>query len=290
MGESASSDVRGLLRAARETLAAAFSGAGAASAEPALEADILMTHVLGVSRAWLFSNAGQRLADDQAEGYRDLVRRRARGEPIAYLTGAREFWSLDFRVTPDVLIPRPETELLVGIALAHIPPASGRRIVDLGTGTGAIAVAIAVERPGCEMHATDISPAALTVARENIERLAPGRVQLHEGSWLQPVSGTFDLVVSNPPYVDAGDSHLRQGDCRFEPATALTPGKDGLAAIRQIAEDALPRLRPGGMLAFEHGYEQGEACRQLLEGLGYIGIRTENDLEGRERVTMGRKG
>jgi release factor glutamine methyltransferase len=210
------------------------------------------------------------------------------GEPIAYLTGVREFWSLPLQVTPDVLIPRPETELLVEIALEFIPRDASWRVADLGTGSGAVALAIAHERPSCEIHATDCSEAALRVARLNVGTLAPGRVQLHQGSWLDPLTGSFRVVVSNPPYVAEDDPHLAAGDCRFEPREALTPGPDGLAAIRRLAHEALPRLEPGGLLAFEHGYDQGSAARVILDELGYRHIETRPDLEGRERVTTGR--
>jgi release factor glutamine methyltransferase len=221
--------------------------------------------------------------------YRVLLERRRDGEPIAYLTGVREFWSLDLRVTPDVLIPRPETELLVETALARIPPDADWRIADLGTGSGAVALAIASERPLCEVHATESDPEALAVARKNAARLLPGRIRFHAGSWCEPLTGTFRLIVSNPPYVAADDPHLGQGDCRFEPCAALTPGKDALAAIRKIVRQAATRLEADGCLAFEHGYDQGAAVRALLEAAGYRDATTCRDLEGRERVTFGRR-
>ncbi len=280
-------DVRSLLRAAREALAASGGGAAHSGASVALDADLLLAHVLGVDRAWLFANGERAVEPSRAGAFMALLQRRSAGEPIAYLTGRREFWSLPLRVTPGVLIPRPETELLVEVALAHIPAEASWRVADLGTGSGAVALAIAVERPRCELHATELSPAALAVAQENVDIIAPGRVTLHQGSWLEPLTGQFHVILSNPPYVAADDPHLQQGDCRFEPAAALTPGTDALAAIREIAQAALPYLRSGGMLAFEHGFEQGEACRNLLENLGYFDVRTERDLEGRDRVTIG---
>ena len=254
-----------------------------------LESEVLLCHVLGVDRAWLYANGDRALPGRDEDRFRALLRRRAAGEPVAYLTGVREFWSLPIRVSPDVLIPRPETELLVEAALEKLPPGETRRVADLGTGSGAIAIAIALERPGCEVHATEVSPAALAVARGNGETLAPGRVVFHEGSWLEPLAGRFDLVVSNPPYVAESDPHLQRGDCAFEPKTALTPGGDGLSAIRTIAREAIGKLVPTGCLAFEHGYDQGPACRALLAGLGYEGISSKTDLEGRERVTLGSK-
>jgi len=255
----------------------------------ALEADLLLAHVLGVNRAWLFANRQRDVATSQQGAFRELIARRAAGEPIAYLVGEREFWSLSLRVTPDVLIPRPETELLVETALRFIPPAAAWRVADLGTGSAAVALAIACERPSCEVHATELSEAALAVATHNVEVIAPDRVRLHQGSWLEPLQGLFRVIVANPPYVAADDPHLAEGDCRYEPRAALTPGADGLAAIRLIARAALPRLEPGGLLAFEHGYEQGASVRRLLRELGYQQIETRQDLEGRDRVTSGHK-
>ena len=211
--------------------------------EGRLESEILLVYVLGVSRSYLYANPDQEISLPKTEAVLDLVQRRAAGEPIAYLTGTREFWSLPLRVTPDVLIPRPETELLVEIALEFIPADARWRIADLGTGSGAIALAIASERPGCEIHATEYSEEALKIARHNIEALAPGKVGLHQGSWLEPLNGRFMLIVSNPPYVAAEDPHLQQGDCRFEPADALSPGSDALAAIRHIAQEDLDVAR-----------------------------------------------
>jgi len=267
-------------------LAEARRRLGNASAA-ALEADLLLAHVLDVDRAWLFANREQDVSASKQRIFRELVARRSGGEPIAYLTGEREFWSLPLKVTPDVLIPRPETELLVETALEFIPPGANWRVADLGTGSGAIALAIACERPYCDVHATELSEAALAVAARNIEAIAAGRVRLHRGSWLQPLQGRFRVIVANPPYVAANDPHLSEGDCRFEPAAALTPGPDGLAAIRQIARDALPCLEAGGLLAFEHGFDQGEGARQLLRELGYRQVETRKDLEGHERVTAG---
>lgn len=253
----------------------------------ALESDLLLAHVLDVDRAWLFANREQDVQPSKQHAFWQLVARRAGGEPIAYLIGEREFWSLPLKVTPDVLIPRPETELLVETALQFIPPEASWRVADLGTGSGAIALAIASERPRCDVHATELSEPALAVAARNIEAIAPGRVQLHRGSWLEPLQGRFRVIVANPPYVAEDDPHLSEGDCRFEPAAALTPGADGLAAIRQIARDALLCLEPGGLLAFEHGFDQGEEARLLLRELGYRQVETRKDLEGHDRVTVG---
>jgi len=252
-----------------------------------LEAEILLGEVLGVSRAWLYANPEQTPASKESGRFLDLVRRRENGEPIAYLTGFREFWSLPLKVTTDVLIPRPETELLVETVLAFIPEDTAWRIADLGTGSGAIALAIASERPLCEIHATEYSETALKVAQENGQVITPGRVQFHLGSWLTPLEGRFQVLVSNPPYIPLDDPHLQRGDSRFEPAEALTPGQDGLAAIRHISGEALPYLAHGGMLTFEHGYDQGNEVRQILLKLGYSDVNTRKDLENRERVTSG---
>lgn len=252
-----------------------------------LEAGLLLAEVLGVNRAWLFANPDHPLDPAQAVAFGELLGRRERGEPVAYLLGRREFWSVSLIVTPEVLIPRPETELLVQAALEFIPDEAAWRVADLGTGSGAVALAIARERLNCEIHATDVSAAALKVASMNVDRLAPGRVHLHHGEWLEPLAGRFRVIVSNPPYVAENDPHLDQGDCRFEPRTALTAGPDGMAAIARIARDALPRLEPGGLLALEHGFEQAAAVRGLLEDGGYGEIRTLPDLEGRDRVTLG---
>lgn len=254
-----------------------------------LESELLLGHVLGVSRAHLYANPKAVTNTRQRASFLQLVQRRGQGEPIAYLTGRREFWSLALKVTPDVLIPRPETELLVEAALDRIPADAQWRVADLGTGSGAIAIAIASMRKRCEVHATEISAAALAIAMENAEAIVPGRIRFHQGSWLSPLQGLFQLIVSNPPYVAMDDPHLQQGDVRYEPLTALSPGHDGLAAIRQIAADALPLLDQQGWLAIEHGFEQGEKVRNIMQGLGYASTGTIKDLADLERVSLGKK-
>lgn len=268
-----------LLRRGRERLCGQPAGD--------LEAEVLLAHALGVARPWLYANRDQAVAEESEARCLDLLARRANGEPVAYLTGTREFWSMPFRVKPGVLIPRHETELLVETALRLIPSERACRVADLGTGSGAVAIAVASERSLCEVHATEIDPTALAVARENGERLAPGRVRFHAGSWFEPLEGRFHLVLSNPPYIDAGDPHLEQDDCAFEPRAALSPGKDGMAAIRHIAKWAPNYLEPGGCLAFEHGYAQGPLARERLKELAYVNVETLKDLEGRDRVTLG---
>jgi len=261
----------------------------AVSPSPRLDAEVLLMHVTGLTRTALITHAQEPLLPEHDERLHMLLTRRARGEPIAYLTGRREFWSLDLCVTPDVLIPRPETELLVEQTLAHIPEDAEWTVADLGTGSGAIALAIATERPHCRLIATDSSAAALAVARANATRLGIAKVEFWHGEWLKPLAGMrFDVIVSNPPYVRANDPHLTQGDVRFEPESALVAGADGLDAIRRIAVDALSCLRPGGWLLLEHGYDQAKAVRALLEIHGYDAVASCRDTAGHERVTAGR--
>ncbi|NND44462.1 MAG: peptide chain release factor N(5)-glutamine methyltransferase [Xanthomonadales bacterium] len=256
---------------------------------PRLEAEILLAHVLSTPRSFFYANPELELPDGRATAYRAALRRRARGEPIAYITGQREFWSLTLNVTPAVLIPRPETELLVECALAVLDGGVPARVADLGTGSGAVALAIASERSECEVHATDVQAEAIEVAQHNARNLGLERVRFHVGSWLEPLEGVFDVIVSNPPYVRAGDPHLDEGDCRFEPGIALTDGGDGLAAIREIVQQAPARLAPGGWLMLEHGHDQGDAVRQLFAGGAWSAVETRPDLAGLERVTMGQR-
>lgn len=253
------------------------------------DAEALLLHALGRDRAWLFAHGREPVSGPVAEAFAALVERRAAGEPVAYLTGHRGFWTLDLAVTPATLIPRPETELLVELALERIDTTPGRCIADLGTGSGAIALALASERPQARIWATDASPAALAVARANAQTNDLGRIDFREGPWWAPLAGErFDLVASNPPYIAADDPHLSQGDLRFEPATALAAGADGLDDIRQIVDGAPAHLQPGGWLLLEHGWDQGEAVAALLAGRGFVGVATVQDLEARDRVTLGR--
>ncbi len=259
----------------------------AASPTPRLDAEVLAMHVTGLSRAQLITRASDPLTAENRSQLEQLLARRARGEPVAYITGRREFWSMELAVTPDVLIPRPETELLVEQALARIPAGAGWTIADLGTGSGAVALAIAKERPRCRVLAIDASPAALVVARANAERLGIGNVEFRHGDWLAPLAGErIEMLVSNPPYVAAGDPHLEQGDVRFEPRTALVAGADGLDAIRLIAAGSGTHLKPGGWLLLEHGDEQGSRIAQLLQAQGCRAIRCYQDLAALDRVTV----
>lgn len=262
----------------------------APAAEARREAALLLRCVLGNGDAWLIAHADDLVAVPQVEAFLALVERRANGEPVAYLTGTRGFHSIELRVTPAVLIPRPETEVLVDLALERITVDAEARVADLGTGSGAIALAIARARPRAHILATDVSVAALSLARENAERLGLGNVEFRQCDWCRGLGGVaFDVIVSNPPYVAAGDPHLYEGDLRFEPPLALSPGGDGLAAIRTIARDARRHLRAGGWLLVEHGFEQGDAVRSLLTAHGYAEVFTARDLEDRERVSGGRR-
>jgi len=225
---------------------------------------------------------------DAATRFEAAIARRATGEPVAYILGEREFWSLRLKVTSAVLIPRPDTEVLVATALELIPLDASYRIADLGTGSGAIALAIGKERPKCHVTATDVSESALEVARENARNLEIGNVTFCLGDWTQPLhSQKFDVMVSNPPYIAMDDAHLQQGDVRFEPITALTSGVDGLADIARIATEARLCLEPRGWLVLEHGWDQAESVRALLQKNGYQAIDSILDLAGIARVTLG---
>lgn len=258
-----------------------------ASASPKLDADVLIAHVLGCSRTWLIAHADDELSVDTVAAVQTLLARRAAGEPVAYLVGQREFWSLPLTVAPSTLIPRPDTERLVELALERIPAAQACRVLDLGTGTGAIALALKQERPQAEVVAVEREPAALALAARNAESLGLALV-LHQGNWFAPLPGQrFHVIVSNPPYIAADDIHLSQGDVRFEPRSALVAGADGLDDIRIVVREAPAHLFPGGWLLFEHGYDQGAAVRALLQMRGFAEVSTWTDLGGQERVSGG---
>jgi release factor glutamine methyltransferase len=253
-----------------------------------LDAQVLLAHVLGVARAWLAAHATDALPPEAASRFFALAQRRRDGEPIAYLTGAREFWGQALRVTPDVLIPRPETETLVELALTLVPRDSAVRIVDLGTGSGAIALALAHERPLAQVTGTDVSPAALAVARDNARGLGIANVTFVVSDWFAALhDARFDLIVSNPPYVAATDPHLAEGDVRFEPRMALSPGGDGLTALRMIIAGAHKHLIAGGHLVVEHGYDQSAAVCALFRDAGFDRVTVRNDLAGIARIVGG---
>ena len=274
-------DVRTLLTAATQALA---------GPDARREAELLLVHALRQSRAWLYAHAGDPVDSTASAALHSLLQRRAAGEPLAYLTGTRAFWTLDLEVSPAVLIPRSETECLVELALQRLPEDKAMRVADLGTGSGAIALALARERPFAQVLATDTSAAALAVARGNAERLGMDNIGFARGDWCAALgAAAFDLIVSNPPYIAADDPHLAIGDLRFEPTAALVAGDDGLDAIRIIVRDAIRHLRPDGWLLLEHGWEQGPAVRDLLAVAGFVQIAGERDLEDRERVSLGRR-
>jgi release factor glutamine methyltransferase len=257
-----------------------------------LDAQVLLAHVVGRDRAWLVAHGADALAREQWTAFMALALRRQDGEPVAYLTGTREFWGLRLRVTPEVMIPRPETETLVEVALARLPTDRDLRVLDLGTGSGAIALAIAHERPRAHVLATDVSSDALDVARDNANALGLSNVEFVKSDWYERVpcewqGGAFDLVASNPPYIAAADPHLDEGDVRFEPERSLTPGGDGLGAIRRIVAGASERLIAGGTLAVEHGYDQSEAVREMLVAAGFADVVAQRDLAGIHRVAAG---
>ena len=257
--------------------------------ESRLEAQILLCHVIQQPRAWLAAHDRDLIAPEQAAAFDALLQRRLHGEPIAYILGEREFYSLAFKVTPAVLIPRPETELLVELALERLPAGRTVRVLDLGTGSGAVAVTLALHRPQAEVVAVDRSASALEVARENAQRLGAGNLRLIQSDWFSALDGEkFDLIVSNPPYIAAADPHLTQGDVRFEPPAALASGADGLDDIRTIIKGAASHLKSGGWLLFEHGYDQAAACRELLTQAGFGQVASAADLAGIARVSYGR--
>ena len=270
-----------LLRAARSPTQA--------RAEPG-DAEWLLAHLLGKSRGWLYAHGDEVLDADLVARFEALLARREAGEPVAYLTGHRGFWTFDLQVTPATLIPRPETELLVELALQRLPPARVLHVADLGTGSGAIALALARERPDAQVVATDASADALAVARGNAQALGIDNIEFRLGDWCAPLAGErVDLIASNPPYIADDDVHLGRGDLRYEPRTALASGADGLDAIRVIARDAPMHLAPGGWLLIEHGWEQGAAVRALLDAAGFVDVQTAPDLAHRDRITLGRR-
>ena len=275
-----------------ETLAAAArqlaEALGLPPREARLEAQILIAHALGVNRAWLIGHDRDPLDPARAGAIEALLRRRLAGEPVAYLLGEREFYGRPFRVTPDVLIPRPDTELLVELALARLPEEEALDVLDIGVGSGAVAVSLALERPRCRITGVDISDAALRVARANAAALH-ANVEFLAGDVYSELGGRrFHLIVSNPPYIAAADPHLQQGDLRFEPAQALASGNDGLDLIRRLVAQSPAHLEAGGWLMLEHGWDQAEAVRGLLREAGFGAVSSASDLAGHERVTGGR--
>lgn len=253
-----------------------------------LEAEVLLAHALEKPRSYLRAWPAREISDAPLAQFQLLLTKRAAGEPIAYLTGCREFWSMELRVNQHTLIPRPETELLVEFALQLIPQNEMWRIADLGTGSGAIALALACERPQCRIIATDISPDALMAAKYNAKRHKANNIAFREGAWFAPLRDEqFDLIVANPPYIRECDPHLDQGDLRYEPVTALVSGISGLDALQTIISEAPGYLRHEGWLVLEHGYDQADAVIALLRDRGYTGVGGQKDYAGRGRIAFG---
>lgn len=275
-----------------DTLAALIDAAAAelavTSPAPRLDAELLLAHALGKERSYLRAYPEKHLDTPSLETFRRLLAARKGGKPIAYITSKREFWSLPLKVTSSTLIPRHETELLVELALQRIPQNAAWQLLDLGTGSGAVALALARERPRCRITATDMSAAALAVAVENAADLGLANVEFLDGDWFAPLGERqFHLIVSNPPYVREGDPHLKMGDVRFEPHSALTAGSDGLRDLSRIIASAPRYLEQGAWILLEHGHDQGPAVRALLSEHGFRDGATSRDLQGIERVSGG---
>lgn len=260
----------------------------AANVADRVDARWILQKILNVDTAFLIAHAEQLLSTEQVAHFQQMLAKRVAGEPIAYLTGRRGFYDLILEVTPDVLIPRPETELLVEIALSKIPSDRKCNVLDLGTGSGAIAIILAKHRSGACVTAVDFSPAAMAIARRNARIHAVENIVFVEADWFSGfASEKFDMIVANPPYVAEGDPHLKEGDLRFEPLTALVAQDNGLDCIRTIITQASDYLEPSGWLMLEHGYDQAAVCRELLDKAGFTHLFTRPDLAGIDRVTGG---
>lgn len=253
-----------------------------------LDAEVLLCHVLDKPYSYLFTWPERELTPKQAGEFESILAQRIQGTPVAYITGEKEFWSLKLNVSPSVLIPRPDTERLVELALS-IPVAEQATVADLGTGSGAIALAMAIERPHWAVIGVDRLPEPVAIAKENAALNRISNVSFVEGDWCSPLPGLLDMIVSNPPYIREDDKHLIQGDVQFEPRSALTAGKDGLDDIRTISQQAFEKLKPSGWLLFEHGYDQGSDIRIILEANGFTAISTQQDLSDQDRVTLAQK-
>ncbi|QKI89935.1 peptide chain release factor N(5)-glutamine methyltransferase [Thiomicrorhabdus xiamenensis] len=275
---------RALLEASEKLSACSFIDS------PKLEAEILLGHLLGCRRSYFYTWPEKLLSAEEAEQFQALCKQRLSGQPIAHIIGSREFWGLELKVSADTLIPRPDTETLIETALELLSATPQALILDLGTGTGAIALALKSELPQADITAVDFSAAALGIAKENAKRLDLP-VTFIQGSWCQPLTTEqrFHLIASNPPYIEEQDPHLQQGDVRFEPLSALTSGHDGLDDIRLIAEQAWAHLLDNGWLILEHGYNQAQAVQQILAQNGYQQIQTRCDYGGNQRITFGQK-
>jgi release factor glutamine methyltransferase len=253
-----------------------------------LDTEILLSLTLGTSRSYLRAWPERTLQSAQYQKFLTLLQERQKGTPIAYITGVREFWSREFIVTPDVLIPRPETELLIELSLNVIAAGQTAKIIDLGTGSGVIAITLAAERPHAQVCASDNSPAALRIAERNAVKHGITNIRFYLSEWFASIpTGQYSLIVSNPPYIAPNDSHLHEGDLRFEPTSALCAAEQGLGAIRCIADEARHCLEPGGHLLIEHGYDQQQAVKAIFANFNYKNVITHTDLSGQPRVTYG---
>lgn len=260
-----------------------------ASESPRRDAEILLGFVTGKARTFILAFGETPLTGEQQEQLAGLLARRVRGEPVAHLIGEREFWSLPLFVSPATLIPRPDTECLVEQALARLP-AAPCRILDLGTGTGAIALALASERPDCQVTAVDLIPDAVALAQRNADHLGIRNIEIVQSRWFSALEGQqFSLIVSNPPYIDAQDPHLAQGDVRFEPLSALVAADNGLADLHTLIKEAPRYLLPQGWLLLEHGWQQGAAVREIFARYGWQQVETCRDYGDNERLTLGRR-
>jgi release factor glutamine methyltransferase len=259
----------------------------AVSESPQLDLELMLCYLLDKPSSYLYTWPEKQLGTEQMVQFNAMLERRSQGEPVAHIIGYRGFWRFDLEVSPHTLIPRPDTEVLVEKAL-ELCPQSEARVADLGTGTGAIALALAMERPRWYLVASDFVPEAVALAERNRGRLKLNNVEIKAGSWFEPHSGNYDLIVSNPPYIDPQDPHLVQGDLRFEPQSALTAENKGMADIELISSEARAFLKHGGLLMFEHGYDQGACSRALLQRLGYKEVESARDYGQNERVTFGR--
>ena len=258
------------------------------SDSPELDAEILLCLVLEKNRSYLRAWSRTQLHAQQRLQFKALLKKRQEGTPIAYITGVREFWSREFKVTPDVLIPRPDTELLIELCLPRIPKDQSCKVIDLGTGSGAIAVTLAAERPYAQIFASDMSEAALKIAKKNADFHHCRNMRFLQSAWFEDIAETgFDIVVSNPPYISPNDPHLSQGDLRFEPQSALVADENGLKDIAEIVESACKHLKEGGFLLIEHGYNQQPQVQAIFESFDYANIKTHPDLGGNPRVTVG---
>jgi len=279
------------MQSIKQVLSEAAQSLQAISDSALLDTEILLSLALGTSRSYLRAWPERTLQSAQYQKFLALLQERQKGTPIAYITGTREFWSREFIVTPDVLIPRPDTELLIELSLNLIATDQTAKIIDLGTGSGVIAITLAAERPHAQVCASDNSPAALRIAERNAGKYGIPNIRFYLSDWFTSIpTGQYNLIVSNPPYIARNDSHLHEGDLRFEPTSALCAAEQGLGAIRCIADEARRYLKPGGHFLIEHGYNQQQAVNAIFTGFNYKNVNTHTDLSGQPRVTYGQKG